>query len=253
MSIASAITTAQGRVAAAYSACSAQGVTLPPTQDLSHLPDTISLIGKYRPALPAGYTNYDYIACDGNSYINTGIIASTPIAVSAKIRHTATTGDYVFVGARKDSGDTRLFPIAIYGEYINFAYGAYYMINQSFASDFAAGNPVIVRTSLTSGNLCRDAVVVADAKERRFLANTVGASAADIPLYVFRNNYSTPSHCPSGDRIYWLRIYDDVRFENCVFNGVPCKNAMNAAGLYDLVSGTFFGNAGAGSLTAGND
>ena len=44
MSIASAITTAQGRVAAAYTACNAKGATMPVTQDLSHLPDTIASI-----------------------------------------------------------------------------------------------------------------------------------------------------------------------------------------------------------------
>ena len=44
MSIASAITTAQGRVAAAYTACNAKGATMPATQDLSNLPATIATI-----------------------------------------------------------------------------------------------------------------------------------------------------------------------------------------------------------------
>jgi hypothetical protein len=53
---------------------------------------------------------------------------------------------------------------------------------------------------------------------------------------------------PSGSRLYGYMLWRD---DTLVFNGVPAKKASEH-GIYDVVTGAFFGNAGTGTLTGGN-
>ena len=54
-----------------------------------------------------------------------------------------------------------------------------------------------------------------------------------------------------GTKIYYHREY--LANGTLVLNMVPCKNASNDVGMYDLVSGQFFTNAGTGNFIAGNE
>lgn len=65
MSLSSAISAAQRRVAAAYDAARDMGATIPQTQDLAHLPDSIRSI----PTGPA-YQRVEYIETDGAAFFD---------------------------------------------------------------------------------------------------------------------------------------------------------------------------------------
>ena len=203
--------------------------------------------------LPSGYTRYDYLQCDANAYIDTGITAKSPISMWAKIVHTSTSGDYVMVGARKDSGNTRLFLIAPNNSSINVGYGSYKSTNVNNTIAFSEHTPIVVRSSLSSGSQLLNVVATITPNESMWL----GSDSFDIDtgknIYLFCANYSSGFHVPSGDRIYEIRLYDDADFGNLVFHGIPCTNGSSVAGLYDLVSETFFPNAGSGTFTIGND
>lgn len=203
--------------------------------------------------LPSGYTRYDYLQCDANAYIDTGITAKSPISMWAKIVHTTTLGDYVMVGARKDNGNTRLFLIAPNNSSINVGYGSYKGTSVNNTIAFSEHTPIVVRSSLSSGFQLLNVVATITPNEGMWL----GSDSFDIDtgknIYLFCANYSSPSHVPSGDRIYEIRLYNDANFGNLVFHGIPCTNGSSIAGLYDLVSETFFSNAGSGTFTVGND
>ena len=49
-------------------------------------------------------------------------------------------------------------------------------------------------------------------------------------------------------KLYSCKIYTGATLTR---DFVPCKNPSGQAGLYDLVSGAFYGNAGTGTFTAG--
>ena len=58
------------------------------------------------PTLPIGYSQVEYIQTDGTAWIDTGILPALDFEVKAKV-YQPTAGDQFFMGARKDTGNTR--------------------------------------------------------------------------------------------------------------------------------------------------
>lgn len=202
-----------------------------------------------KPILPTGYTAYDYLQCDSTAYIDSGIKMAVPISMEIKFMHNSTVGDYIFIGGRNDSGASRFFLLAMTGN-MNYGYGNYY--NGGSASQACInGWPLIARTSFAAGSQVFN--ILGYWGSNKYSQTQSSALSYNKNIYIFKSNYSPDYHVPSGDRIYWLKFYDDANYGNLIFHGVPCKNSSNAAGLYDLVSGSFFGNDGGGSFTVGND
>ena len=61
-------------------------------------------------------------------------------------------------------------------------------------------------------------------------------------------NYGTIDNRKAEGYLYSCQIYDNGTL---VRDFVPCKNASGAVGLYDIVEGQFYANAGTGAFTAG--
>lgn len=76
-------------------------------------------------------------------------------------------------------------------------------------------------------------------------------SGTDVKLGIFKMGNSGNSWW-SGDaqsgKLYACEIYGDGTL---VRDFIPCKNANNVVGLYDLVNKEFYTNAGSGSFTGG--
>jgi len=72
--------------------------------------------------------------------------------------------------------------------------------------------------------------------------------ACSYTMYLFAVNEKDLMKTPSASRLYSCQIYDNGTL---VRDYVPCKNSSGVAGLYDLVNGVFYTNAGTGSFAAG--
>lgn len=80
-----------------------------------------------------------------------------------------------------------------------------------------------------------------------------GSVRNNLSIYIFGSNVNSPQ--AGRDRCY-ARFYKFEIYSNDEqkFNGIPCyRKSDNKPGMYDLVSNTFFTNAGTGEFTVGNN
>ena len=82
-------------------------------------------------------------------------------------------------------------------------------------------------------------------------ASYQGSNITNLPIFLFASNYQGSPENPAAVRIYSCQIYDN---NILVRNFVPCyRKADNVAGLYDLVNGVFYTNAGSSSFVIGGN
>lgn len=80
---------------------------------------------------------------------------------------------------------------------------------------------------------------------------TPEASSLDISMYLFARNQNGTAYRPAKIRLYSCKIYDN---NVLVRDFVPCyRKADNEIGLYDLVNGVFYTNAGTGTFAKGGN
>ena len=75
-------------------------------------------------------------------------------------------------------------------------------------------------------------------------------------VFLFANNSGGTAASASYRvcNLYSCKMYKDSTLENMVRDFVPCyRKADSVVGLFDLVSNTFFTNAGTGTFTKGAD
>lgn len=193
-----------------------------------------------RSDLPSGYTQIEYIQSSGTQYIDTGIALSATniqgLRVVADIELVKTSGSWCVTG----SGGA--YPVVHFG------------INASGYFAYGKGDgDVATTTAYTQGRYLWDY----DLANRKF---TVGKllSVTGISLNTSgtatRNFYISAYATTSGGVCHRQIIYSYKFYMNgaLVRDFVPCKNASGAVGLYDLVNGVFYGNAGSGVFAAGS-
>lgn len=202
--------------------------------------------------LPPGYVLKEYIATDGTAYIDTGWSPNSADPEGAAIVDALpprNMSDTVLLGAR--TGNYRFFFQAWVSNRLNIGYNSYINGSQTYGTSIGAGYHIISTTQMKSGTQ----KLTVNVKETGY-SNTTSASNTmsnvSIPsLYVFRNNYSTPSPVWSGTIVRSIKIYNDYDMTSLARDFVPCyKESTNEYGLYDLVTDSFFGNAsGSGTLS----
>ena len=85
----------------------------------------------------------------------------------------------------------------------------------------------------------------------RVLAKGVGKGNGTLPLFLFAQNEtsSAPVHITGTKRVYSCKIKQD---NSWVRYFVPAKRKSdNVLGMYDIINGTFYTNAGSGTFTGG--
>lgn len=82
--------------------------------------------------------------------------------------------------------------------------------------------------------------------------NWSGYSGANVKIGIFQlgnaNNVWWTNNNPLSGYLYSYKLYKN---NILVRDFVPCINPSNIVGLFDLVSGTFYDNAGTGTFIAG--
>lgn len=216
-------------------------INLPNGMELCKIGDYQDSISKYEDTIkvPSGYTQVEYIESSGTQYIDTGISPTTNTGF--KIKASCTTennSDKVLIGSRVGSNR---FWLDFDGTQSppNFMYG--------FGSYYSAGNYSTNTDYEISFNYN-------GSKELIINNNTYSMSGSpdytdSVPIYLFRANYS--SAFAGNFKVYYCQIYNGTTI---VRDLVPCiRNSDSAIGMYDLVSKTFFTNAGTGTFTYGRE
>lgn len=181
--------------------------------------------------LPAGYTKLAYIQSSGTQYIDTGIRGDSDIR---------TIMDFVFDA----KGSGTVFAFGAQGT-DNVRYTLALTSDGNFRSDYG--------TQLTTGlaaaigtrysidknrNVCKINGTPILSSEQIFSGTT--------NIYLFARSYSSLSY--SNGKMFFCQIF---KGDTLLRDFIPCINASGTLGLYDMVNGQFYTNAGTGTFTAG--
>ena len=196
-----------------------------------------SLLMIMEEGLPSTYQEVEYIESNGNQYIDTGIGGDDIGEYEIKLD---TLGSYAHSWEQYFAGQlyTENEVGKLYMNGLNLVYQGFpYPRNQ-----YANCGPI-------SGGLYEIKVTIADGivSNNSFKSAYSGAKWGTPTFYIF-NSHTEPT-LGASMRLYYLKMYSNgVK----VRDYIPCyRKSDNVAGLYDLVSKTFFTNQGTGVFTKG--
>lgn len=182
--------------------------------------------------LPAGYTRLDYIQASGTQYIDTGFKPNQDTRALMEVYPISTTPD-----------GTCLFGSRI--SYQNTDFSTWILTSQIY-SGFAneakleSFNPIQEFILDKNKNIQTTGTIT--------LTNASATFQSNLNAYLFACNQNGSAVYHSSTKCYYCKIYDNGTL---VRDFIPCKNANNVVGLYDLVNKEFYTNAGSGSFTGG--
>ena len=185
--------------------------------------------------LPSGYKQIEYIQSSGTQYINTGFTPNSNTRVILDLDNLATSG--ILFGSR-NSRDGNTFTLWV-------------MSATSVRSDYygTTVSNVTGTVSSTTGRYIVDKNKNVCSVRGVTITNAASTFTGDFPLFLFTLNAAGTAHSSySKMKLHSCKIYDNGAL---VRDFIPCKNANEVSGLYDLVNGVFYGNAGSGAFVAG--
>jgi len=168
--------------------------------------------------LPDGYTEVEYLESTGAQYINTGIKCLTTVTGSLKFQLTDTSSNNWILGA-------------VDGSWRGMEGGSY-------EGSMYTVQGVSYDSTTPSTNL------------NNLTFKVINSTATTLNIYIFSRNAngSTTASGVGKMKIYNCKLYNSGTL---VRDFVPCKNNSNIGGMYDLVSNTFFANAGSDTFIIG--
>lgn len=187
----------------------------------------------HRSGLPSGYKLLEYVGGSGSQYIVTDVYLSSTDVVECEYRNSSTTGYGAIYGIYK-SGESS----ALYG---NQTYYGYDESNSKVDTDVSVDTVWhSSRHDFVNGTLTIDNTTV------NFTPWTFTNSTKNAVLTRFYNG-SYGYHWKG-----YLRKFKVTRSNEVICDLLPAKDSNDVAGLYDLVSGTFYTATG-GTLLEGNE
>ena len=190
--------------------------------------------------LPEEYTQVDYIASDGNQYIDTGVNAD--INLDIKYEAENNVGN-IIMGAIYDNGNQ---------SYIRYHVG----VNNDKFSFFILQNGTLATVSSDTNVKhsfyiqAKNRKVFVDETSFDLPANT--GTDTNLNFWLFgRNSNSSNLKNRAAFKMYSCKMY----YNNVLVRDfIPCyRNNDNEVGLYDLVNNVFYTNQGTGAFTYGSE
>lgn len=197
--------------------------------------------------LPTEYQEVEYIESSGTQYIDTGVIPTVDTGVKVRGHLTSVQdGDNIILGASDQTAFANGKPYSVdsYPDRVYFAFGG-------FAGD-STDTITITQTKnkqyeytlnyMDSGKASVDTLQITLSTRTSMTSNA---------LYLFCLNGNGTVGYYAHFALEYLQI---TQGDSVIHDYVPCyRKADNVAGLYDLVTGTFFTNAGSGTFAVGNN
>lgn len=188
--------------------------------------------------LPDGYTELTYIQSSGTQYIDTGFKPSgnSGVVVDYQQIGTISRQDPLF-GSRRGNSDAAfamwLTSNVTYPQYGNVSYNT---------KPISINNNTRLIYKLDKGVAsCGDKTVS--------FGQLSFTSSYNLVLFSVNTGGTVDTRRISG-KLYSCKIYDN---DVLVRDFVPCKNPSGIIGLYDIVNGVFYQNAGTGEFAAGDE
>lgn len=186
--------------------------------------------------LPEGHNELKWIESTGTQYIDTGIIGKTGVKAAGKF-HPLSLESSIVLGCYNPQ---RCYMLSFNGSNIRYGYVDWYTattdvsanVDYEFEVDFSAGSQHLKlngTTYISSSN-----------------ATTFTNS---YTMYAFAYNDAGTAGDYAKCRMYSLQLYDN---DTLVRDYVPDMLDSGEVGLYDLVEGKFYPNAGTGVFLAGD-
>ena len=197
--------------------------------------------------LPSSYTRVDYIESNGTQYIDTGYkaTASTGVQIDYQFTDINPTQQRLF-GADSSSDSYLNYHMYINGA-SNWAYafkdGAGNWINTGIAANTSRHT---IKFNMTSGQYSIDST-------NGTISSSTRTKTAQTNMYIMWYSSSDTGGLKAKMKLYSFKIYSNNN-TGLVRDFVPAiNNSTGKAGLYDLVTDTFYGNAGTGDFIIGNN
>lgn len=196
--------------------------------------------------LPAGYTEVEYIEATGTQYIDTGITGHDGLSVefNFEVLGMLSTDNSTIVGCTNGSNQRM-----------------YLTLNKTsapFLWELGASSYYVQKDSAYLGKLnykhnvniswTKSASVLTIDGTTPITLNTLTFDNNNTNMYIFARNKGTAVDKYTYARLYDMKMWDG---DTLARDFVPAKYKDGTVGLYDLVTGVFFGNAGTGAFVAG--
>lgn len=196
--------------------------------------------------LPAEYQEVEYIESALGQWIDTGyVIQNEKIQINAIFNTTSTWDERDFIG-NQDLTSNR-FVFGIYAWYF-FAYARGASTETNAASKTYPETPQMYNATVLYDleNRTKSLTINGESWSAQHTVNIV--SATDTTVKIFSDGRNLGSFVCN---LYSVNLVDG---DNLAFDLVPCYRKIDSKpGMYDLVSNTFFTNAGTGEFVVGAD
>ena len=205
--------------------------TTNPTEPVSITCNNGTIKARHQSGLPLGYTLLNYVVFDSTQMINTGFTPNNNTRIESKCRRTGAL--CWFYGAGNVNPRVTLFlsetGISRWGEQarrnFDFTENTTYTLVQD-KNGLSINGVLYPWNEGTAGDFTPTGVL------------NIGSPDAASPTRFFAGNF------------YYMKVYDNGTL---IRDFVPCKNASNVAGLYDVVNGVFYTDTGLVAGTAVSD
>ena len=178
--------------------------------------------------LPSEYTQVEYLESSGTQYIDPQVTGDARWVITAQANAVKGSSQALISSTPSASGGSW------YGEFTTTG-----------KWDVVSGGTNIPVTTKTTADLTFDG----DGAH-----GTIGSTSVNRAVTVTQGNWillkTEDGSYPFSGKLFDAKVYQNGAL---VRNFIPAKNSSNVIGMYDLVSGQFFTNAGTGTFTAGAD
>lgn len=186
--------------------------------------------------LPAGYSLLEYIQSSGTQYIDTGFKQNqnTRVTMDAQLVSSSSGHSWLFDGRISTSSASK---------------NVFLLSGSTWSADY---NGSAERKSFPSIAILDRLKIDYDKNVLTINDETVSWTAevfqSTANLVLLACNTAGAISNYASAKLYECSVYNDGEL---IREYVPCKNPAGDVGLFDLVSGQFYGNSGTGSFTSG--
>ena len=186
--------------------------------------------------LPAGYSLLEYIQSSGTQYIDTGFKQNqnTRVTMDAQLVSSSSGHSWLFDGRISSSSASK---------------NVFLLSGSTWSADY---NGSAKRKSFPSIAILDRLKIGYDKNVLTINDETVSWTAevfqSTANLVLLACNPAGAISNYASAKLYECSVYNDGEL---IREYVPCKNPAGDVGLFDLVSGQFYGNSGTGSFTSG--
>ena len=188
--------------------------------------------------LPSGYRQLNYIESSGTQYIDTGFKHNQDSRIVAQLQQPIAPGTQSWLISARNSSSSASRALV-------YDPSRKWRVDYNASSTTGTKYPEAEATDMIYFDFNKN-VLTFNGESYQWDALTF---QCNYNLVLFARNTAGTIDAFASYRLYACKIYDNAVL---VRDFIPCKNASNVAGLYDLINGQFYGSAGAEEFIAGD-